>query len=299
MVGHNLYIEYDSFAEFVAGIPTNHSDKYPPPVVQRLKEYDNVWAGGTWAQALEYARNGDLAFTPGALEAISNVHGLDRELVTAPVGFAPCVPAFLANSPASMLSYENTRESEAAPIRIYIGISSSAGIAASALRQRGEMIAAIVAQTQNERPVDLYVFQDSQPRHAKGDCLIVVKLTTNPPNLSELGAVLAQPCVKRQLFHAEVFHEGLQAFGGTVSSNLPFGSEPIPLALAKLGHWTADSDVIIPPALLLPPSIPSSTSSTCQRLGLNESLLYDNDTDPKAWSHAVLQEIAAKHSCLG
>lgn len=117
-------------------------------------------------------------------------------------GFAPCVPAFLAVSPDSMFRLENSLQ-DTAPIRIYISVSASRAFADDDLLKRGCTLLALARKLQSVRPVELYLYTCyAQEGTATGWFGPVVKLDTNPIDMSVASRTVADPAFLRELVFA-------------------------------------------------------------------------------------------------
>lgn len=120
-----------------------------------------------------------------------------REYQASPVGAFACVPDYLQGMPNNMRRRVHT-ESEAAPVRIAVEITVSAGVSIRQLRRRGAAIAALVARMSETRPTELYIMwavDSSQDRSVS--MLGTVKLDTSPLSVGHLVAALASEAMAR------------------------------------------------------------------------------------------------------
>ena len=93
------------------------------------KHRDPDWSGETFEKSLEYAIKGDTRMVAEAEKLLdkvqANIETTGRQWQNAVVGNIPSVPDYVMGHPESMRRL-TTYESEAAPIRIWVGTNSSA-----------------------------------------------------------------------------------------------------------------------------------------------------------------------------
>lgn len=119
------------------------------------------WLGNESPQAaLDYATSGNDALVAAAQALVDKVEGAHIETTgrvwaAAPCGAYPIVPDFLSGRPDCMRRRVSV-EAESCPVRIYADTTSSAGISAEDLQQRGAAILALVMLAARVRPVELW-----------------------------------------------------------------------------------------------------------------------------------------------
>jgi hypothetical protein len=192
---------FDSLQSFVAALPhESKMDKSGPFTNYQSFETakKNLWAGQD-KTAVERAERLLDALECDGIELKQATWELDR------VGFIPCVPAHLAGSPAAMRR-QVEEPSEAAPVRIFASVATSAALSTCEIEKRGVHILALCRKLAAVRPVELYIFEDMHGKDEKdgtGACAIpVIKLETLPLDLTTAAYVLTNPGFPRSLCFA-------------------------------------------------------------------------------------------------
>jgi hypothetical protein len=122
---------------------------------------DSYWYGTTYNQFAQKVETGDeslVAESETFLSQIEDQVPMSRgwRNVDDVVGAVPNVPAFLAGHPQCMRRRERTMR-DTAPLAIYMDLTSSGGISASAVQKRGIVLLALTRMLVEHRPVELWV----------------------------------------------------------------------------------------------------------------------------------------------
>jgi hypothetical protein len=155
-----------------------------------MESWRSGWQGGSNREAYDTARKGDMKFVPGANAIIAkhlseiDISSLTTKWELSPVGAFPCIPAYLAGEPENMFQ-QHVVTHNTAPVRVFVCGTSSGGIGAEELTKRGIAILAFSMALSQARPVEMWFFQNLQ-----GSGVHLTKLSTQPPVLSELCAVI-------------------------------------------------------------------------------------------------------------
>lgn len=185
---------------------------------QDCSDSQTRWAGGTYEDALGYARNGDLSYVKDAeriAEKIDNAldcAGVQDVLQPSVYGFTPIVPAYLAGTPEAMLT--KTEETMRGDIEIWEDLTIDYQASVEDVRRKGVVLLATVlalSKIANVHVVAYSAYCGVNP---------VIELTT-PISVSELCAVFTQPCFLRQLVHGYCVQENHKA-KNHVPDSLPF-----------------------------------------------------------------------------
>ncbi len=91
-------------------------------------------------------------------------------------------------------------QSEVAPLKIMVGISSSACIDADQLQRRGMLMLALLRKIELVRPVDLFVFCELDGRE-DGDYFPVVKIDSRPLALGVAASAICHTATARHLLY--------------------------------------------------------------------------------------------------
>ncbi len=93
-------------------------------------------------------------------------------------------------------------QSEVAPLKIMVGISSSAGISAEQLQKRGMLMLALLRKIELVRPVDLFVYCELDGSvDDTGDYFPVVKIDSRPLALGVAASALCHTATARHLLY--------------------------------------------------------------------------------------------------
>lgn len=186
---------YYSVSAFEAGIeevgrPTNGISK------RSFDWPDEIKAG------FEALHNGDASLVAEAQALIDRfqeeIPSLRRTWQPSVAGFFPNVPAFLSGEPESMWRIAD-EESDRAPVRVWVGVSSSMGIGPTDLIKRGAALAAFAMALSERRPVLITPYFNLANASQTIGTLVSYDLQSSPIVLSEIMASVANPCVTRNL----------------------------------------------------------------------------------------------------
>lgn len=176
------------------------------------------WSGGmtSHAEVLHALKHGSQYMLAESEKLLSEIHtqldmtGVLRETELSVVGVSPCVPAFLAGSPACMRRVvEHEDQQNGQPVRVYFGLVSSGAISADDLAKRAAAIMAFAQVLSMSRPVELVGVAAARPDQR--DICIKIQLGLAPVDLSALCAV-AHPGVQRGgLYGLICTHDGRPA----------------------------------------------------------------------------------------
>jgi hypothetical protein len=171
---------------------------------------------GTWtgnesgAQARANVRSGRLEAVKAAQALLDQVdaQGIQtyRPRWQADVaGALPDVPRYLAGSPDCMLRPDR-RQSESAPVKLFVSVCVSAGIEARTLSARGNALLALAIKLSQCRPVELWLFADmegrqkDQKRGTRGHAIIpMIQVPTSPLDMAAASYAMTAPAFLRQL----------------------------------------------------------------------------------------------------
>ena len=168
------------------------------------KHRDPDWSGETFEKSLEYAIKGDVRMVAEAEKILdkvqANIETTGRQWQNAVVGNIPSVPDYVMGHPESMRRL-TTYESEAAPIRIWVGTNSSASINHEDLRKRGVAVLAAAMALSQSRPVELWTFGTLRGNGEFGECNVQIRINAAPLDLAEACVALASIGFDRNLTH--------------------------------------------------------------------------------------------------
>lgn len=152
-------------------------------------------------EGLTMMENGDETHVQQAKDLLAefqeNIEVVQHQWETHLIGAFPNVPAYIAGVPETMWSREEIR-SDRSPLRIWIGLTSSAGVREASLVKRGCTLAAFAIAMSGKRPVYLTPYVNLG-RHgvSRDNALISWDISTSPLVLSELMACTSRPEVTR------------------------------------------------------------------------------------------------------
>lgn len=160
----------------------------------------NAWAGSTFAEAIKRAREGDetrAAASDRMLERLERFSAQSQAFATLPAvaGGAPCVPAYLSNSPLAMRQRRRVL-SQAAPVAVLVNGFYSAAVDHETIERRGAAVLALVRVLSASRPVSLYWFVgavDSVRGKGRLGSLITLPIDTAPLDLARASWLLCSP----------------------------------------------------------------------------------------------------------
>lgn len=106
------------------------------------------------------------------------------------VGGRVCVPDLLAGSPTPMRRKVATAD-PLAPLTVVVNLTSSAGVSTDSLLTRGIACCALAQHLTTRRQVTLYALLASKPYNSKASPMALVKLRSNPLDLTRAAYVLS------------------------------------------------------------------------------------------------------------
>lgn len=119
-------------------------------------------------------------------------------------GAMPDVPRYVAGAPDCMLRPDR-RESESAPVKLYVDVCVSAACTADLLSRRGNAVLALALKLSQFRPVELCVYADMGARFPDGDAakrhaiIPVVSIPSNPMDLAAASYAMTSAGFLRQM----------------------------------------------------------------------------------------------------
>lgn len=193
-------IQYESIREFEKALPErgHHGHEYER----------KTWSGNmTYNECRQAVYTGDAKALEKSDKILEKVEAEGIELLSPAweygrAGAIPCVPSFLAGEPESMRRLDMVA-SEIAPIRIYLDLFISCAFTADQLIKRGAMLLALARKLQAIRPVEMWLLMSSSKTYDRKTVISpLIKLETNPLDLTTASFVLGHPGFVRQLTFA-------------------------------------------------------------------------------------------------
>lgn len=187
---------FDSFREFADACEKQSRSGRS---AYSYRDTDDRWYGGTFADALAFARHGDLTYVAeaeklvGKIDAEIDSDGVRPMWTPSVVGNFPLVPAYLAGTPEAMLARTDVPDPRG-DLEVWVELGCASGVKVSQMRRRGVCVLAAVMALSRIRNVRLVCFTGYQNAN------MAVRLQY-PLDISEACGVLCQPCVKRRLTH--------------------------------------------------------------------------------------------------
>lgn len=213
--GQSAYIwRFEDAAECAAHMRANMSEP-------NGSEWDRArgWYGGeSPAQAAQYATSGNDALVKLAEQFLSKIEagGIETERgewLPSACGAYPVVGDFIAGRPDPMRRRYHVA-GERAPVRVYVDSTSSGGIDAEALQQRGAALLAFVMALMQERPVELWQITSLD---AKGYCqnyaALAVRAPTTPLNIGVCAHLLTSQAWVRGIGYGWLMQEAKSGGG--------------------------------------------------------------------------------------
>ena len=220
---------------------------------------NDKWCGGTFADALAFARHGDVS---AVAEAERLVEKIDAEIDSdgvrptwqpSVVGSFPLVPAYLAGTPEAMIARTDVPDPRG-DIEVWVEMGAPARVSASQMRRRGVCVLAAVMALSRVRNVRVVCFTGYDNAN------MAIRLQY-PLDISEACGMICQPSVKRRLTHGysdalSSYFSLSQAHWGAKSGSLesyrkalreyagmPEDAEII--TRAKLDEWSSEDDAAL------------------------------------------------------
>jgi hypothetical protein len=167
--------------------------------------YERSWTGETLHECLKKATGGDESLVGKAETMVdsleANFETPSRRWSPNVAGAYPNVPDVLAGLPENMRYLEESCSSSS-PVRVFVCTTSSAGVDAETLRNRGVAILAFVMLLTRTRPVELWTFTALDGKDEEGASNVMVRIKTDPLCLSEACYALTSVGVDRLLTHS-------------------------------------------------------------------------------------------------
>jgi len=251
------------------GIPVHRFDS-ASEFANAAKPYasgSSHWTGSTAAEAYDACTIGDLSCVADAemlIEKISaNVETTRSVWEPAVAGTYPIVPDYLTGHPLNMRRRTHVTN-ENAPIKIYLDLTSSAGVDSRDLAKRGIAFLALAMLLTRSRPVEMHVFTalGSHPDRSTGSGdrstgsgLISFQLPTAPLDLALAGGVFTKG-IARTLGY-EYLAKVLGTGPGWLRNLSPTRPETMRayVALARAALRAGPEDIIIGPVYYTDDSI--------------------------------------------
>jgi hypothetical protein len=175
----------------------------------------------------------------------ANLPTLERQWKADVAGFFPNVPAFLAGEPESMWRFEHDI-SDTVPVRIWVNCLPSGGNTNQEIYKRGAAICALAMLLSERRSmVRICPYADLARDDSRMGSLTSYELS-NPLNLAEVCAALANPETSRTLTGALNVRVNTRGTGGWLRGHCPgnYYSD----AQCRLDLNAGPDDIIIPAA---------------------------------------------------
>jgi hypothetical protein len=157
------------------------------------------WAGGTFDEALAFARHGDMKYVADAERLVEKI---DSEIDTdgvrpmwtpSVVGNFPLVPAYLAGTPEAMLARTDVPDARG-DMDLWVEMGVSCNVAQSNMRRRGVCVLAAAMALSRVRNVRLTCFTAFKYNN------MAIRLGT-PLDVSEVCGMITQTSVTRRLMY--------------------------------------------------------------------------------------------------
>lgn len=250
--GTNTF-EFPSHAEF------SRVFRAELPEMRERAVNDKAWTGESLEESMGFAEHGNTACVAEAEKMLAEVEKhIDLALLrpsweASVCGAFPCVPDYLSGHPESMRR-KVMQTSESEPVRIYVCMSSSAGVDHNDLTKRGCAVLALVMALQMVRPVELWTFQSLHGRKGdyhgsgtvRGDTYIKVALSPSPIVMSEAAYGLTSAGFARNMTYSLGWN--YSGFNGGWAEAVNYGNNASTAkALAKVLGAESRNDLVIPP----------------------------------------------------
>lgn len=213
------------------------------------------WAGNeSMMESYKKLQDGDESLVPEASKLVDQLESSLEFPIPFPQyrysveGGSVDVPSAIMGLPESMRR-KVLVESEVSPIKVYVCSTSSGGVSAREMNQRGCAVLALVMLLQLSRPVELWTFTclGCHSRKKTNDAVIKIKLESNPIRLSESAYVLTSAGFARNLTYR--YSDSFGASGGWASwFNIDMGNDKF-IKNAREALGSSEQDVILPPAV--------------------------------------------------
>lgn len=246
------------------------------------RECSEGWTGENWETAARRAAQGDLRHVPAAEALIEKVQTeIDvpkSEWVRARAGAFPVVPEALAGHPDSMRRRVQAA-SPASPLRVFVELTSSAGIAHEDLARRGVATLALSMALSSVRPVELYAVVGLGGGWGEsGGVAVAVRIPAGPLDLATACNTLTSAGFARGLGYSFCNEHG--SGGDWLFGIYPGdeGSRKRYVELLRAAVGAGPDDLIIPPTYLTDPAVKDPVGFV--RRGIAE---HTGTAEERAW----------------
>lgn len=181
------------------------------------RKCDRDWTGETWREAAEGARRGrtgGVARAEAVMEQVmSRVDAPRTEWAASVAGAYPMVPDALMGHPASMRRRVEAYD-DRSPLRVFVDLTSSAGISPAELLDRGTACLALAMAFAAERPVEVYACVAlGRDGIAERNGAVAVRIGSAPLDLAVACNALTSTGFSRGLCYSWI-NAHVHAFGG-------------------------------------------------------------------------------------
>lgn len=234
---HAVIWHFDSVKELAAHAPVQGGGS-------------SSFTGESRLDTIRYSTKGNAALVPEAEKLLAEIQTANLEVPTSHwnpsvAGAFPLVPAFLANDPESMMALQ-AGSSDRAPIRIFVDLTSSAGVGLDQLKRRGLALLAFAMLVSQERPVELRagtLLEHIENHHCAA---VLFNIETMPLELAMACHALTSQGVTRGLSFG-IMKEGT---GNWAWSQRPDDTYE---RLSRIAFGIGENDVYVAPMFLTDP----------------------------------------------
>ncbi len=207
-------IEYSTYSEFIDSLFTRkdldtafgrHNDGGLGP----------AWFGNmTFDQARDMARSGNESMVDEANKLLDKLDAVTegvplRQWQPSVTGAYPSIGDYVVGRPDCMRLIAPTQD--VSPIKIYVGIATSAALSGDDVLKRGVTLLALVLKLQQIRPVTLTLLNENGDYKPGKDFLQVIPVDSNPLSIAHAAFALAHPAFARRLAYATAHIDGIPA----------------------------------------------------------------------------------------
>ncbi len=210
------------------------------------------WAAGERREAIHGALYGDEQYVPGALDLLAKVdlaipptEGMG--FVHAPFGGRADIGDWLAGSPTPMRRRKNLVV-DRGTVKVLVSFGPSASLGADVLVPRGQAIMALIMKIQQSRPVELYLYDETQMKQTGIPCYFLIGVESRPLSLAHVGFAVSHPGFFRHVGLGAEYQQGAEAsswpqdyrvVGGGYEErrNERMGIEPQDVILSSAVDW--------------------------------------------------------------
>ena len=176
---------------------------------------EDNWAGMGYREARHMALNGDDRFVPAAFdllaavdEALPPTSGFEirRDVVGSRVNWAD----WMAGSPTPMRR-RLRRHVESGEVQVWISFGPSASLGVNDCIKRGAAIMALIMKIQQYRPVQVWLYDETQTNNTGYPFYFIVGVDSRPLSLAHVGFAVSHPAFFRQPAIAAEYNCGARA----------------------------------------------------------------------------------------